>query len=108
MRLTSSFAALMAVITLAGCASSRPFSGGRTWEDGWRKGVVSSINDELRWYQRPACGKRAGPGDKYVSVSYRASGQTRWKYIPMPAKQAPEPQSKVLLNVNSCELARDA
>lgn len=92
---------------LAGCASSGAYSGGRTWEEGWRRGAVSSVNDELRWYQRASCGKSAAPGDKFVSVSYRVSGRTRWKFIPVPAKAAPAPLATVLVNVNSCELVRD-
>lgn len=95
-------------VALSGCATSQPYSGGRTWQDGWRKGVVSSVNDELRWYQRASCGKSAAPGNKFVSVSYRVSGQTRWKFIPFAPKDAPAPHTKVLLNVNSCELVRDA
>jgi hypothetical protein len=101
-------AGVAVLVALAGCATSAPYSGGRTWDAGWRKGLVTSVHDELRWYQRAACGRTAAPTDKFVSVSYRVSGQTRWKFIPMPLKDAPALQTKVLINVNSCELVADA
>lgn len=97
-------ASLIAVAALSGCASSTELGAGKTWEDGWRRATVSSVNDELRWYQRASCGKAAAPGDKYVSLSYRVVGQTRGRVIPMAAQAAPAPASKVLLNVNTCEL----
>lgn len=96
-------ASLIVVAALFGCASSTELGGGKTWEDGWRRATVSSVNDELRWYQRASCGKAAAPGDKYVSLSYRVAGQTRWKFIPMAA---PTSTAKPLPNVNTCESVR--
>ena len=92
---------------LAGCATSEPMPGGKTWSDGWRKGVVTSIQDELRWFQSP-CGKAAEPGQKYVTVNYRVSNKPRWKFIAVPAAGVPAPNAKVLLNVNSCEFVPNA
>lgn len=99
---------LVAAASLTACASSAPYSGGRTWDEGWRQGVIESVNDALKWYQSASCNRVAAPGDKFVVVSYRASNKPRWKFIPMSAKDAPAPKSKVLVNANTCELVPNA
>lgn len=97
-----------AAIMLSGCATNRTFEGGRTWDAGWRKGVISSVTDELRWHQFPSCGLKPSAGDKFAAVYYRANNRPHWKFVPVAASLAWTPQSKVLLNVNTCELVRDA
>ncbi len=109
MKTSSMLYSLGAAIGLSACAGITDYGGGRTWDKGWRKASVSSVNDELSWIQRPSCGKAVAPGDKIVSVSYRDSGQqVRWKFIPMPEQRAFPPQSRVLLNLKTCELVRDS
>lgn len=106
MKISSTVLSLSAAIALSGCATSTDYGSGKTWDGGWRKATVSSVKDELSWHQRADCGKVVSTGDKIVSVRYR-SGQTRWKFIPMPAKEAPAPEAKVLVNVYTCEVVLD-
>ena len=108
MQLIQTSILLVATAALTACASSPTYTGGRSWDDGWRQGVVESVNDALKWNQSVSCSRVAAPGDKFVVVAYRASNKPRWKFIPMSPKDAPAPTSKVLINTNTCELVLNA
>ncbi len=108
MQMKTTFLLLGAAIALGACASSPTYNGGRTWEAGWREGVIESVNGDLKWNQYASCKQVAAAGDKFVVVKYRTGNKPRWLFIPMAPKNAPASQAKVLVNVNSCELVPNA
>ena len=86
MQLIKTSILLVAAASLTACASSAPYSGGRTWDEGWRQGVIESVNDALKWYQSASCNRVAAPGDKFVVVSYRAQQQASLEIHPHVGK----------------------
>ncbi len=99
---------ILGALVLTGCASNSNFSGGRTWDDGWRRGEVTGVQNTLKWNQFVSCGLVAKPDDKFVVVSYRVAHRPYWRVIPMPSQNTPALQTKVLVNSLSCELVPDA
>lgn len=108
MQRKSTYLLLVAAIALGACSTSPTYTGGRTWEAGWREGVVESIQDDLKWNQYASCKRVAAPGDKFAVVTYRLGHKPKWLFIPTAPKNAPVGGAKVLVNANSCELVPNA
>ncbi len=95
--------AVLAALVVTACASP-VFSGGRAWSDGWRDGVVSEVREQARW-NASVCRKAVPPDARYVTVNYRMNGKPKWLTIPMATSDAFSKGTKVLVNVNTCEVA---
>lgn len=94
---------LMVAAMLVGC-SNPVYVGDRTWAAGWREGTVETVRAQARW--RSGCGKPINAEDQVVVVHYRSMGKPRWIEISGGDDLKPPPGSKVLFNLNSCELVR--
>ena len=68
MHLKTTLALVISVSFLGACTSTPIYSGDRSWKDGWRQGVIESVNDSLKWNQVASCSRSVAPGDKIVVV----------------------------------------
>lgn len=93
---------VLVAFVMSACASP-VYSGGRTWSEGWRNGVVSEVREQARW-NASVCSKAVPPDVRYVTVNYRLSGKPKWLAIPMSSSDAVSKGAKVLVNVNTCEV----
>ncbi len=91
-----------AIFTLTACANA-VYPGGRSWDDGWRTGTVSKLQDKPSW-TASVCGDKAKPAETFVTVYYRVSNKPKWVTVPMPLASAPKMGASVFVNLKTCEV----
>ncbi len=101
---------LIAVASLAGCASHPVFEGGRAWNAGWREGEIEVVAPaaELGYRQTYDCRYRGGGAGRqaqgrFAVIGIQSMGRHRHHVAPIIEDKAPQVGQQVLTNHRGCE-----
>jgi hypothetical protein len=98
--------ATLALSFLAGCASSAN-EGTLRWEDGWRKGVVTTLGQGAAFSEHLAANCKAAQlptpqTARYVTIRIRKNSSPNWLTVPVPVDARMSVDDRVYVNVLSC------
>lgn len=101
-----SVAALLASGLLSGCANT-VYEGRFSWEDGWRRGVVTAVGEGTVFAEKLAkdcknTQSSQSQSTRYATIVYRPTNLRVWLTVPIPADVSLKPDDSVYVNVLDC------
>ena len=101
-----SIAALLASGLLSGCANA-VYEGRFSWEEGWRRGVVTAVGEGTVFADKLAKNCRNAlsslpQSNRYATIMYRPASGRIWLTVPISMDASLKPDDSVYVNMLDC------